>query len=173
MSSGPLITISHYHMNKNKKKKPQKKKVLKPFKTYWIQGWGTYSAETLVCIGGYTHDEVVKIMKKIKAKENIIAEFNKNKKEHDEKWLNGSNDGVLWHHESATLLWIKSWNNTWDNFDTLVHEVSHMVDIVMRDGKKMEGETEACAYQTEYLFKNIRRKIVERMNKRDKVKRNW
>lgn len=143
----------------------------KPLKTWWIQGWGSYTPETLVVVGGYTHDQITAIMKRIKGKKDIIAEWDKNKKDHDEKWLGGQNHGVLWHHESATVLWLKEFNNTWDNFDTIIHEVSHMVDIVLRDGKKMSEETEACAYQTEFLFREIRRKLFKKFNAKPKSKK--
>ncbi len=48
----------------------------------------------------------------------------------------------------ATIVWMKEWN-----LGCLVHELSHLRDMVLRD--KGVDDTEAAAYYTEYWFNEI------------------
>ncbi|MBP9760582.1 MAG: hypothetical protein KBD24_04465 [Candidatus Pacebacteria bacterium] len=50
-------------------------------------------------------------------------------------------------------------DDAWDTWQTLIHEVVHVVQQI-RIVTAMEMEREAEAYTSEYLFKNIRRKLM-------------
>lgn len=127
-------------------------------KQYFIQSWGSYSNETFVCVGT-THDEIVKAMKKLKLSKDVIREFDKEKKEHDEKWLTDDNNGMMWFNDGRSVLWFKDWKHDWGHIDTLIHECYHAVHNILHKQKNMKDEEEACAYQLEYLVRSIRRKL--------------
>jgi hypothetical protein len=95
-------------------------------------------------------------MKKLKLNKKTIEAFSEHKKEYDEKWMNGDYTAFVWKHDSRTLLWFLHWKNDWQHWDTLIHEVSHLVHDVFKE-KEMADEDEAIAYQTEFLFREIRR----------------
>jgi len=138
-----------------KRKKAKKKKV-----RAYIQGWGTYTNQTIVVVG-MTHDQITGVMRRMKADPKIIAAWDKDKKENDERWLAGANNGCSWFHDGRSLVWFKDWKNNWEHWDTLVHELSHVIDQVLAVEKGMATETEGKAYQFEYLFRQIRRKLFQ------------
>lgn len=123
---------------------------------YYIQGWGTYSNETLVCVG-MTFDEILAAQKKEKAYPWIKKVMLLDKHLIVEQ-LNAGN-AFVWHNDGTTLLYFPEWKNNWNHWDTLIHEISHLIDFVMVGGKRMSDETEGKAYQMEYLFREIRRKL--------------
>lgn len=135
------------------------KKVSKKNKTkkIFIQDWGTYSNETIVSIGS-SPGEVKRFMEKAKIKKEpkewLLRKFDELEN------IKPSESGFcLLSDKGWTFLWLRDFDDTWDFWSTLIHEISHLIDHVLREHKLMWKETEACAYQTEYLFNSIRRKI--------------
>ena len=134
----------------------------KPFKTWFIQDWGTYENKTLVIVG-HTKAEILPILKKANSSEGIIKE-----------WLDEEDDGVL--ESSAgfvmkfgaganTLLWLRDCDKTLDWHDILVHEVLHLIQEGLMQYRCMSEEWEAQAYQQQYLVKSIRDKIYKAFDK--------
>lgn len=142
-------------MGRKIKRKTKKKKLKKGA---FYQNWGTYTNETLVAVN-MSHVEIVRWMKTHKAKPEIIAEWEEGKEDNEKIFLTDQHKGVTWTSKNgASLLWFKKWENTWDCFETLVHETRHLVDAVFKD-KRMLEEAEACAYQQEFFFRELRRKL--------------
>lgn len=134
----------------------KKKRNVKQSKKHqiFIQGWGTLNNETLVCVG-CEHKEVIAFAKKNKIKAEAITWL-----EHHFSTLpeHPSTTGYTISDVSGTFLWLREYEDSWDYWETLIHEISHMLDFVFED-RKMTKETEARAYQHEYLFRQIRRKL--------------
>lgn len=143
-----------------------KKSKTKQRKFSYLQEWGSYTNQTYIAIG-MNHNEIVKDMKRRNFGAHIIKIFNDQKKENDDRWFNPQvgNTGVCWFHDGKSLLWLPHWKNDWEHWDTIVHEISHLIFEVMCKGKNMTVETEAQAYQLEYLFRAIRRKLWKRFPK--------
>lgn len=130
------------------------KKLAKKY-TY-IQDSGSYSNEIIVTVGTET-DEILAWMKK-----NDIARFIQESfaEEHlDNKWLHDGSLGKVWHNNGRAILWLKDWGLTWHEVDVLIHECMHLVQFLIVDGKGMQGENEAQAYQLEYYIKSIRERL--------------
>jgi len=100
--------------------------------------------------------------------ENIKNHLNKNKK--ISKWVHAQiesfqtpdSKGVVVRNvdtEKAIILFIKQTEKDWDFFETLVHEITHLVENYSR-WAHFEEESEFKAYLTESLFRIIRKKIV-------------
>ena len=128
-------------------------------KFFFIQDWGTFSNETLVCVG-MTHNEIVGVLRQIKAKIEIARSFIQ---DHD-KFENFSGLDRVWYDRGlgATILSLKDWSNDWKHWDCLVHESTHLVHEILGHQKNMMDEDEARAYQIEYLFREIRRKLWDK-----------
>lgn len=140
--------------------KKKKSKIKQKTKFSFTQKWGTYRNETFVVVG-MTHNQIIALMKRQKFHKEWITEFDKNKADNDSKWFAGGNSGVTWLHEGKSILWFKTWKNDWFHWDCLVHEVSHLIDGILVETRSMGNETEAKAYQFEYMFRNLRRKFYE------------
>jgi hypothetical protein len=125
----------------------------KETKYYFIQNWGTYSNQTLVIVG-YDYKETVKILKRYKQAEPFINIMTEDKLE---------NDFVLT-KDGKTLLYLRYFEDAWDWYEVLMHEIHHLVHFVIAEQRQMADEPDAQAYQFEYLFKNIRRKIQNKFN---------
>ena len=54
------------------------------------------------------------------------------------------------------ILFMKNMKRDWYFWETLLHEITHIVHTLSRKGG-FEDETEHKAYLTEYLFREIRR----------------
>ena len=133
-----------------------KKRKHKPKKVAYLQGWGTYTNQTLVLVG-MSFNEILAHLKRIRADIEVAKEFAKSKEElvayMEEK------TAFTFSFDSLSLLWLPDWKNNWKHLDTLVHEVCHMVHSVLGKNKNMMDEDEARAYQTVFLFREIRRKL--------------
>lgn len=116
-----------------------------------MQDWGSYTNETLVIVGT-DYDETIHLLHRLGARQ-----FAGVKKE----MFTAGHRGCVLHTEGATLLWFPEWKNNWEHIDVLVHEISHLIFFVMMQGKGMEDESEAMAYQQEYLFKKIRQNLYD------------
>ena len=123
-------------------------------KKYFLQNWGTYSNDTFVCVG-MNKKEITEALKKLSASKDIIDRWeNKGCDFHEI----GSNASV-WEEDGLTLLWFKKWTKTWNDLNVLVHEIYHLIYLVLHKRKGMADEQEGCAYQFEYLFNEMRKKL--------------
>lgn len=143
-----MVKISHV---KNKKKTT---------KIIFVQDWYIWNSETLVIVGGTLTDGLA-YSKKIRAKKsftNWIEEIIKDDKEIDTL---GRQLGRAYYHNDtgATILLLKGFSNDWAWFETLLHEIVHLVDDVLGKAKAVTNEYEARAYTTEFLFREIRNKV--------------
>ena len=127
-------------------------------KKIFIQDWGTYKNETLVCIGT-GHKEVLRFINS----HGIQKRF--------KKWILGNEElfksavdrkdnGFFLFNEGMSLLWLKDWKNDWEHYDTLLHELNHAVYFILGNSRLMNAEPEGLAYQQEYLFREIRHKLA-------------
>jgi hypothetical protein len=123
----------------------------------YLQGWGTYSSDTMVCVG-MTPAQILARMKRggtrpriVKAFAGVLDQF-------------GNGLGHCWVDPctGASVLSFPDWRNDWPHWDTLVHEVAHLVHAALGRHRAMADEDEARAYQTEYLFREIRRELWTR-----------
>jgi hypothetical protein len=144
-------------------------------KCNFVQSWGSYSIETIVSVGT-THEEVVRYCKKMKFKKEMIEHLEKSKEEI--KKLQKKSKGLFCILSPGNLIWINEYTDDWDFYQVLIHELFHAVFGEMGQERGMEKEEEAMAYQQEFLFKEIRRKLYKiygikkkRSNKRAYKKR--
>lgn len=137
-----------------------KLKKKKRTKAYFIQNWGTYSNQTFVVVG-MKGKEILRAMKRAKLVKEAITDFEKEHEELDKSWLVDGHNGMCWIKDGRSLLWVREWKDDWDHHETLIHEIFHLVHAVLQKGKNMANEDEACAYQQEYLYRQIRRNIFK------------
>lgn len=142
-----------------------KKKI---FNLGFVQEWGTYPNQTLVCVG-LTVDELIAAAKKYKSNKNFMDWILKQKEMLADKMI-GSKGFFAYSPHCQSILWIKEWEDNWENMETLIHETFHAVYDMLGVNKGMTTESEALAYQQEYLFKQIRRFINKHYYK-DRKKR--
>lgn len=127
-------------------------------KFFYVQEWGSYTNQTLVCVG-MTANEIVSASKKLKSDKEFIDFLDKDiRDEVDKLQIDGSN-GMFTEKNGASLLWLKVWENTWKSTGVLIHELSHAIYMILDKSKGMMDEVEAKAYQQEYLFHQIRSKL--------------
>lgn len=140
-------------------------------KKYWyIQEWGSYNNQTPVFVG-YTTKEITSIIKRQKWNKEVVKKWCDD--EDLEKFMEGKN-GAVWSYEGWTLLYLPKWDGSWDDYETLMHECFHMVigqlgvQKAFINGERIEEE--AMAYQQEFLFRNIRRKLQQNVLDKKKSK---
>lgn len=120
----------------------------------FLQDWGTLPTETIIVLGYRTK---IELLEGIKTNiPNIKASALKRLQESNfAKYIDKSeNDGFVYYDEGRTLLYLKTWNHSIYSMGVFIHELSHLIDFIFKD-KGMLEETEARAYQTEYLFSQI------------------
>lgn len=128
-------------------------------KFYFVQEWGTYSNETLVVVG-MTKDEILALLKRKKYNKDIVNRFTSHGPSLE---CFSTKAAFVWAPPQfgATLLYFPEWRFDWDHIETLVHEINHLLFFVLGQKKGMSDETEAMAYQNEFLFREIRRKLFK------------
>lgn len=134
----------------------------KPNKTKgsFIQDWGTYGDETFVCVG-LTKKEILQHAKKLELKKDYIAWLSYKLDELDESSTRPYDDAfcLIRDDEPYTFLWMGEYNDNWDYWGLLIHECCHLIHARIMRHRQMWSEDEAIAYQMEYMFQSIRRKI--------------
>ena len=133
------------------------------FKATFFQDWGTFSNETLVCVG-VDKPEILRYMKLSGVKPDLIAAFTR-------KVDSPTASAFVWTPPmtGCTLLWLKRWTGNADDLDDLVHETNHLIYDIARD-KGFQNEPEIQAYQQGYLFSGILKTLTERRAKFNGVK---
>lgn len=126
-------------------------------KNIFIQDCGIFQNEILI-ITGSTEEEMIDFIKKEKINKTAIVWIKENVNFEDIR--NGTNVGGLYYCESSGFMVMVTgeYEDTWDYWETILHEVVHVVQNI-RKVKGINGEDESEAYLTEYLFRNIRRKL--------------
>lgn len=137
-----------------------------PKKFWYIQDWGTYSNQTAVFIG-YTESEALTVMKKAKFDKDTVARFEKDIFT-DANFV-ATVSGFVWHDTQTprTMLFMPEFKDTWISYETLMHECVHLtlnglvkerrfVDFI---GGRHHLEQEGIAYQVEYLFRSVRKRL--------------
>lgn len=144
-------------MKKNKSKK-----------FWYIQNWGTYSNQTPIFVG-YSADEITKELKnkRFEIKKDVIETWQSDI-ESTRKVMSDSNTGAVWFKDGLSLLWLPDFKDDWKHLETIIHECFHLVIGILGREKMMVNfssntiEEEAMAYQHEFLFRSIRRKLQEK-----------
>jgi hypothetical protein len=126
----------------------------------FIQDWGTYTNETLVIIGMDAED----MLRYVKQNGLNFSSGFSEKLRRAFKDTNASGRCVF--DEGRSILWLPSWSNTWEDYDTLIHEIVHLIYRCLCCNKNMGDEDEAQAYQTEYLFRKIRLRLASKTKTR-------
>ena len=132
------------------------------FNTIFIQEWGTFSTETLVCVNR-DKAQILRYMRQTRIKPELIELFEA-KSETD-------STAFVWMpaRTGCTLLWLREWAGDPEDLDTLVHETNHLVYDISRD-KGFKDEAEIQAYQQAYLFSGILEKLTVRRKRFNVVK---
>lgn len=139
-------------------------------KISFIQGWGTYTNQTFVCVG-MTFQEVIRQNKRLHA-DKWFTDFITERKATFEGELRAMPKGFLMYHESgASLLWLKTWKDDWEHYETLIHELHHAVHFMLGKLRLMNDEAEALAYQQEWMFRQLRRRLRHELKLRTKKPR--
>ena len=131
------------------------------FNTIFIQDWGTFTNETLVCVRA-SKQEILRYMRANRIKPELIELFEKKPERVDASAFVWTPTGT-----GCTLLWLSGWVGDPDDLDTLVHETNHLVYDIARD-KGFQNEPEILAYQQAYLFSGILEKLTARKSRSKK-----
>lgn len=129
------------------------KKVKPQFKYCYVQSWGTYANQTFVVVN-MTKAEIVSAMKKRRLDAEAIDAFARIASKF-------GGDALVWTYDGKTLLWFRGWNNGLEDLGNLTHETNHLIyDVLVKD-KGFKDEPEAMAYQQEFLFMAIAKKLEQ------------
>jgi len=130
----------------------------KTFKAMFFQTWGTFSNETMICVG-VTKAEVKAFMKRVNVQKELLDKFSTMVSVSGKSAFVWTPPGT-----GCTLLWMGSFTGSDDDILNLVHETNHLVYDIARD-KGFRDEPEINAYQQEFLFKNILQELRKRRKK--------
>lgn len=124
-------------------------------KTIFIQDFGSTSDQMLVCVGVEKID-VLKYCKKVGVKKDFL----KMVEYLDWEWMRKQKGVFHWNDESSgTILFLHTPRDEWEYWECLIHELHHAVHEWGKRKCRNE-EMEMLAYQQEYLFRSIRRKLM-------------
>ena len=145
---------------KNKLAKRIKKN--KPF--VFSQKIDPFRKEILVSVGAETKDILSYVnkyyIKQARKDFPVILEYYKDLFEKIKKGKGGY--ALHFHNDKSNnrylILLLRPYEDIWDYWEILIHELSHILDWVVEDCM-IEKETEARAYLHEFLFRSIRRKL--------------
>ena len=124
-------------------------------KKIFIQDWGTYLDKTLVVVNSEFKD-VVSFCKSNKIYHRDMKKMLKILKEEMASDCKGS---LIESDEKRTLLYIRKFDYSWESYSIILHEIHHEVYLWAKKNC-MENEMEAQAYQFEYLFNEINKKLI-------------
>lgn len=125
----------------------------------FIQGWGTYSNETLVVVG-MGAEEIINYLHKNDF--SFSSDFTEQLRQSFKDDEDDPPSGRCVFDEGRSMLWLPSWKDDWENWETLMHEIVHLIHRGLCINKFMSKEDEAQAYQMEYLFRNLRTELHRR-----------
>ena len=119
----------------------------------FLQDIPPYEQNLLVCSGVTKSKQVMDFVTNKEVKQWV--------KDNGQKFadiLNDKKQGYAINHDNFLILIIKPYKNHWDWYETLLHELNHIV-FWITEAKSLQGEMEAQAYLQEWLFREIRRKL--------------
>ncbi len=144
--------------SKGRKGKKGRKQSTRPEKQSWVQQTAQWRKDIFVSTG-YSAAEILAGIKKAKVKDWML----KHVEAHQEDWkkLIDMNCAFVSCEEKhgALIIRLRPYRDSWDFWETLIHELSHAVDFIA-ERINIEKETEAKAYLQEFLFREIRRKLI-------------
>lgn len=133
------------------------KKNKRPEKQYFVQSTGQWKNDVFVCTG-FDAKEILRAAKRINSQEYIIK-WIENKSEDWNSFIESNCAFATKHPDRGTIiLRLRTYEDTWDFWETLIHEISHAVDM-MAEHRGFSNEGEAKAYLAEFVFHEIRRKL--------------
>ncbi len=143
-----------------KKGKKGKKRVkgARPEKQAWLQQTHQWRKDIFVSTG-YSAKEIVRGIKKMHAVKWMVDWIEKEEADWQKIIDAGCAFVSMEPKHGALILRLRNYQDTWEFWETLIHELNHVVDG-MADNIKFEKEWEARAYLQEYLFHEIRRKLI-------------
>lgn len=129
----------------------------KPPKIF-VQECNPYEQDVLVAVDA-TKKDVMKFFAHKHANP-IFTKWIKGNYDELKDLIKNKNAGFVWNDEvpGAWILFLKPLKDNWEYWETLMHEVHHIVLKLAKD-KWMLEETEAQAYIFEYIFRSICRKL--------------
>lgn len=132
-------------------------------KKYWfIQKGGTYPSNVLVVVG-WDFTDFAGFSKQKNTNPDYIPFIARNKDFINDSVKNAYGfvltDGI---GTASPVLWLKTFEDTWDFYLVLIHETHHLVHRTLGESRGMSNELEALAYQQEYFVKHIREKLYKR-----------
>lgn len=121
----------------------------------YFQEWGTYNIDTLVSVGT-SYDQLLNYATRLKAKKDNLEALRNGK----EKIISLMERPAMFIDlPNGNILWIKKYEDKWEFYEILVHELFHAVYMVLGQDQRMLKEEEAMAYQIEFLFREIGKKL--------------
>lgn len=129
-------------------------KKIKPKKFMYIQDGGTYTNEVLVAVD-VTVEDILRFTKGLNFSEDFPRRLRATFENKDIK----DAAGRTLFDQGRSILYLCHWENTWEDYETLLHECWHLVHHTLVVNKHMGMEDEAQAYQLEYWFHNIRERL--------------
>lgn len=140
------------------------KKKLKPFKHFFVQDLGCFPDEFIVSVG-LTPKEFVQHVKRSKDIKKVIRDDIDDLTHHLDDGLDYDASVSHFVHESSkgnvtlTVLFIEEWDRTKQSTAILIHELMHIIQFFLLEGRKMSKEREGPAYAMEYLYLEIMREL--------------
>lgn len=124
----------------------------------WTQDWGTYPDLMTVCVGLGNYQELINDCRRQKCEEWVKA-LEDRKAELDD--LATTHHFTTWKFKGITysVLWLMEWRKTPVAYSVLAHELIHAVSFVLGSRLDIRKENEAFAYQHQFLFKEIIKKL--------------
>lgn len=147
-----------------KKKHSKKKEPLA--KQSFLQETAQWRKDIFVC-SGMSAKEILTGIKRFKPKKWILDFVESKQKDWQELIDNGCAFVAMEGTHGAFIVCLRPFSDNWEFWETLVHELAHLVDG-MAERQHFQNETEARAYLQEFLFREIRRKLMGLQPKRIK-----
>lgn len=132
----------------------KKKEKKRPSEQIFIQDCGIFSAEIVVLVGT-TKKKAIEYCKKHDFRTEVTKQVAA-----EGLWKDFGVGRFSFNTEAHSLvLLLRYYEDTWQFWETLIHELNHVVYRIA-DLKTFKDEEEGQAYLQEYLFRSIRRKLM-------------
>lgn len=138
-----------------KKTKPEKKR---PAKQSWVQSTAQWRKDIFIS-SGFSAKEIVEAIKKEKPYKWFSDWASANEARWNDLIVAETAFVAMEPDHAAFIVRLRPYEDTWAFWETLIHELNHLVDM-MSNKQMFQDETEAKAYLQEYLFHEIRRTLM-------------
>ncbi len=122
-----------------------------------IQNCPPYRHDIFVSAGA-TYEQAMAYAKKEMANE-VFMEFLEGSKQYFEEVMGTKKAFSIRSNKGDLILLLPAPVDEWWYYETIVHELSHLMDWLVEQ-KMLQGESEARAYLTEWLFVALRVQLV-------------